>query len=211
MTGLVVVVVLLVAVGIPCRADDRPAPSPVSIARASDGAEKGEPAAEEKEALWLELKRGTRVRLMVEDAAPMREVVGRLLESDRTTVTVDTAEGTKRFSRDTLFHLQYRTGGRDRQKGAAIGASITGLAGFVAGVIIGAREAGMDCDDCSMGVLLLGGAGGLVGAIPGGAIGFAIGAPDSDWRNTSPDGLSVSGGATPRRATVALRLRFGRR
>jgi len=136
----------------------------------------------------------------------MREVTGRLLRSDASTVTVDTDGGPHRFSRDQLFHLQYRVGGRDRQKGAAIGAAITGLAGLVAGIVIVAKDtpAGGSCDQCAMAVGIVA----VAGAIPGAAIGFAIGAPGGEWRNSSPDGLTVTS-APPRRATVALQLRVG--
>ena len=138
----------------------------------------------------------------------MREVVGRLLESDPTTVSIDTASGPQRFSRDRLFHLQYRTGGRDRKKGAAIGASITGLAGLVAGVVIVANE--LEKHGPGQGGSIVIGLCAVAGAIPGGAIGFAIGTTGGDWHNVTPDGLTVTGAASPRRATIALRLRVGR-
>lgn len=147
MKHLVAGVVLLVAAGVQGHADDGP---------------------------WLELKRGTQVRLMVEGGGPMREVAGWRLESDPTTVTVDTAGGPQRFSRDRLFHLAYRTGGRDRQKGAKIGATITGFAGLVAGVVVVANEHKKNggCDQCGIAVGFMA----IAAAIPGGAIGFAIGA-----------------------------------
>ena len=201
-------VVLLVAAGARGNADDRSAnASPISSIQLPDRAqETPEPAVEKKTADWLKLKRGTRVRLMVEDGGPMREVAGRLLASDPTTVTVDTAGGPQRFSRDQLFHLQYRTGGRDRQKGAAIGAAITGLAGLVAGVVMVANEYDESggCDQCGIAVGVIA----FASAIPGGAIGFAIGTTGGDWHGVKPDGLTVTGAATPRRATVALRLRL---
>ena len=211
MKRLVVGVVLLVGAGVRGHAADRPAPvPPVSSAQRRDGPrEAGEPAAEEA-ARWLRLKRGTRVRLMVEDGGPMREVAGRLLASDPTTVTVDTAGGPQRFARDRLFHLQYRTAHRDRQKGAAIGAAITGLASLVAGVVSVVHEAqnnGGSCDQCLIGVSFIA----IAGALPGGAIGFAIGAPGGEWHGVAPDGLTVTGAASPRRAAVALRLRLGHR
>jgi hypothetical protein len=145
---------------------------------------------------------------MVEDGGPMREVVGRLLASDPTTVTVDTADGPQRLARDRLFHLQYRTRGLDRQKGAAIGAAITGLAGLVAGIVLVANDSGGGgCDQCLTAVGLVA----FASAIPGGAIGYAVGAPVSSWHNVAPDGLTVAGAGSPRRATVALRWRPGHR
>lgn len=163
---------------------------------------------EEEGSRWLKLKRGTPVRLLVEDGGPMREVSGRLLSSDATSVTVDAAGGPQHLSRDRLFHLQYRTSGRDRQKGAAIGAAITGLAGLVAGIVLVANDAPADggCDQCGIAVGLVA----IAGAVPGAAIGFAIGAPGGAWHSVQPHGLTVTDGASPR-ASVALRLRLGHR
>jgi hypothetical protein len=206
MTRSIAGALFLVAVAVQGHADD----STVSAATVSNThairgpQETGEPGVERATG-WLKLRRGTRVRLMVEDGAPMREVAGRLLSSDASTVTVDTGRGAQRFSRDKLFHLQYRTGGRDRQKGAAIGAAITGLAGMVAGAVVLEKERdGEPCAGCTLVIGLFG----FAGAIPGGAIGFVIGAPAGEWRNSSPDGLTVTGAPAPRRATVALRFRF---
>ena len=206
-------VVLVVSVGVRGDADDRPAnPPPVSSTQPSDAPqETAKPAAEEA-TRWLKLKRGTRVRLMVEDGGPMREVIGRLLESDPTTVTVDTAGGPRRLARDKLFHLEYRTAHRDRGKGAAIGAAITGLAGMAACAVALANDGLLSqetegCSECILVVPLCG----FAAAIPGGAIGFAIGTTGGDWHGVAPDGLTVVGAAAPRRATVALRLRLGHR
>jgi len=113
----------------------------------------------------------------------------------------------QRFSRDALLHVEYRTGGRDRQKGAVIGAAITGLAGLAACVVALVNEdTDGRCDQCGIAVGLCG----VAAAIPGGAIGFAIGTTGGQWHGVTPAGLTVAGAASPRRATVAVRLRFGR-
>jgi hypothetical protein len=188
--------VILVSVSLIVAVAGRPGHAENFIPLASVSSEgprqAGGPGVEERATSWLTLTRGTR-----------------LLSSDASTVTVDTGGGPHRFSRDQLFHLQYRAGGRDREKGAAIGAAITGLAGLVAGVVMVANEydESRGCDQCGIFVGLIA----FAAAIPGGAIGFAIGAPGGEWRNSSPDGLTVTGAAAPRRATVALRLRLGRR
>lgn len=204
----VAVALLVAAASMSGHADDLLPLAPLAPV-SSDGPQESGGAGEEKATGWLKLTRGTRVRLMVEDGGPMRQVAGRLLNSDASTVTVDTDGGPHRFSRDQLFNLQYRVGGRARQKGAAIGAAITGLAGLVAGVVMVANEYDKSggCDQCGIGVGLIA----FAAAIPGGAIGFAIGTTGGHWYSVKPDGLTVTGVATPRRATVALRLRFGRR
>lgn len=205
----IAVALLVVAAGRVGHAEDLSPVAPTASVSTDGPQEAGGTGEEKATGTWLKLTRGTRVRLMVEDGGPMREVAGRLLRSDASTVTVDTDGGPHRFSRDQIFHLQYRSGSRDRQKGAAIGAAITGLAGLVAGIIIVARDAPADgnCDQCGIAVGLIA----FAGAIPGGALGFAVGAPGGEWRNSSPAGLTVTGLAAPRRATVALRLRLGRR
>ena len=192
------------------QADGRPAlVGPAPNVQATGGpAKAGDAAVEEEPDRWLKLKRGTRVRLMVEDRGPMREVVGRLQASDSTTVTVDTAGGPQRLSRDRLFHLEYRTAHRDRLKGAAIGATITGLAGTAACVVAIVNEAKKNNGHCGQCVIVLPVCG-IGGAIPGGAIGFTIGTTGGVWHSVTPKALTVIGAASPRRATVALQLRVG--
>jgi hypothetical protein len=150
------------------------------------------------------LARGTEVRVVVEDG-PMRRVAGRLLASDPGSITVETARGTERMSRDSVYHVQYKAGGRNRQKGAAIGAAITGVAGLVAGIVLAAKESdeGHGCDQCGIGVGLLA----AVSAVPGAAIGYAIGAPGSNWRDATGRGLNVVG-AGPARGGTLVRVRL---
>jgi hypothetical protein len=151
----------------------------------------------------LRLKRGTHVRLMVEDG-PMRMATGRLLASDPDAITIETAGGAERVARERLFHVQYRVDSRDRKKGAVIGGAITGLAGFVAGIVLLVNESDGDgCAQCGIVVVTAG----AVAAVPGAAIGYAIGAPGSDWRETKGRGLTVVGRGPARGVAVSLRMR----
>ena len=165
---------------------------------------------------WLKLDKGTRVRLMVQEGGPMREVVGRLLASDAASVTVAGSSGAQQFPREKLFHVQYLAPGRDRAKGAVIGGAITFVPGFIAGLVYGIREIrdqrGDSCDQCGLFVAFAAVEVGLVTAIPGAAVGFAIGAPGTDWRATSPHGLTVTpGGKQERGMKAELRFQFGHR
>ena len=149
----------------------------------------------EQEAGWPQLRRGTQVKLMVEGAGPMRIVAGRLLASDAASVTVRTREGElQRLSRDQLFHLEYRSPGRDRKKGAKIGAIVTGVAGFVACAVLVERELDRTQPNRGNGQgagMFCGLAGGLAAA-PGYAVGRMIGAPGARWNPASPAALTVT-------------------
>jgi hypothetical protein len=179
----------------------------VGLLAAGEGRQLAREAALEEETTgWLKLKRGTRVRLMVEEGGPMREVVGRLLSSDATTVTVDASGGPQRLSRDRMFHLSYRTGG-NRKKGPAIAvAGLVGMLGCLAAVEADRpRSRG---NGQGLGVICMSGLG---------AIGYGIVSTHADWhewRDVRPDGLTVttSGAKGPSRgATLALRWRPGHR
>jgi hypothetical protein len=148
--------------------------------------------------------RGTRVQLGVE-GAPRRWITGRLVVSDADALIVATGKGTERLARERLFHVSYSTASlRDRGKGAKIGAAITGLAGVVAGIVLVERETdGQPCAGCGLVVGLVG----LAAAAPGGAIGYAIGAPSRDWKIVRPDGIAVAGRSRARGAAFALNVR----
>jgi hypothetical protein len=159
----------------------------------------------------LKLERGTRLRLFVDG----QRIDGRIREADDRTITVDTGGGQPaRFLRDQVSAVMYRTVRRDRGKGATIGAVITGLAGIVAcGVALNneeKRKGEPSKETRGQGVGLILATCYAVGALPGAGIGFAIGAPASDWHGLSPHGFTMAGAAPPRRATAALTVRFGR-
>ena len=150
----------------------------------------------------LKMKRDTRLRLYLSDGG--RLIEGRLKDADDRSITVDTGGGrSERLSRDQLRAVMYRTVARDRGKGATIGGIITGVAGAVAcGVALNNDPSTRDgsCDQCLMALALCG----LATSLPGAAIGFAIGAPSSDWHGVRPQGFTMAG------AAAALTVRFGR-
>jgi hypothetical protein len=159
----------------------------------------------------LSLQRGTRLRLYLDDGQP-RVVEGRLQDADGRTVTVDTGGGhSRRFPREELRGVAYRSGGRDRMKGAGIGAAITGAAGFIACAIAYENELertlGPDRGN-GQGLGLLCGLAGMVAAAPGFGIGYAIGTTGGDWNGVTPEGFAMTGAAAARRPGVAVRLRF---
>jgi hypothetical protein len=150
----------------------------------------------------LKVKRDTPLRLYPSDGG--RLIEGRLKDADDRSITVDTGNGrSQRFSREQIRTVMYRTPGRDREKGAVIGAAITGLAGAVACIVAMNNEPGT-VDPIAAGVC------GVAAALPGMAIGFAIGTTGGEWHGVAPAGFTVAGAAAPRRATAALTVRFGR-
>jgi hypothetical protein len=156
----------------------------------------------------LKVKRDTRLRLYLSDGG--RLIEGRLKDTDDGSITVDMGSGrSERFSRDQLRSVSYRTGGRDRVKGAKIGGIITGAAGVIACAVALSNEpdtGSPGCDQCAMGLGICG----VAAALPGAAIGFAIGTTGGDWHRVRPDGLLVAGAPSSRGATAALTVRFGR-
>jgi hypothetical protein len=192
MRCLLVGLTLLVAARVPAHSDDL-APPP--------------PAIETEVRPLLKLARGTRLRMHLADGR-QRIITGRLQDADGRSVTVDMGGGrSQRFSRDGLRQVEYRVGGRDRRRGGKIGATITGLVGFVA-CLVAWERASSDVSGQGGGSICA--LASFVAAAPGFGIGFAIGAPDGHWGKAKPDGWTVSGAAPSRRATVAVHLSPGR-
>ena len=135
----------------------------------------------------IPVEAGTRVRVMLEGAGPLREVAGRLIASDPRTLTVASADGAVVVPRDGVVTVLYRTRERDRRKGAIIGGAITGVAGLIAGIVLVARESEGSCEQCGIAV----GMAAVAGAIPGAGIGYAIGTPREAWHPVEPGALKV--------------------
>jgi hypothetical protein len=150
----------------------------------------------------LEVDRGTRVRIMLAEAGPIRQwVTGRLIESSPGTLTVASLDGeVVVVPRDEIATVAYHVRGRDRGKGAKIGAAITGAAGLIAGGVLAAKESEGSCDQCGMAVMIVG----VAAAVPGAAIGYAIGVPDAWWEPAPAARIGVS--ARGRRVAFAIRV-----
>jgi hypothetical protein len=157
--------------------------------------------------LPLKLDRDTSVRLFLQGG--QGRIQGRLRGTDESSITLDTGGGhSERFSRAKLLTVMYGRRYRDRGKGATIGGLITAAAGIVACIVALSNEPKTDdggCDQCGMLVAACG----AVAALPGAAIGWAIGPTSTEWHGVKPDGFTMAGAASPRRATAALTVRFG--
>jgi hypothetical protein len=158
--------------------------------------------------LPLKLDRDTSVRLFLQGG--QGRIQGRLRGTDESSITLDTGGGhSERFSRAKLLTVMYGRRYRDRGKGALIGGLITAAAGIAVCAVAVANEPPQPPHSEQGQAVLAYAICGAGGAIPGMAIGWAIGPTSTEWYGVKPDGFTMAGAGSPRRATAALTVRFG--
>jgi hypothetical protein len=129
---------------------------------------------------------GARVRVRAL-ATSGKAVVDTLLASDETTLKLDRIGYLPRESVTRLERLQHSS---KRQLGAAIGAGVGFATGAGLAIALIAndehRTGSGSCDQCGLGVLILGG----LGALPGAGVGYVV-APGDRWSDENPKNVCV--------------------